>query len=147
VRCDQVVRGTFHPWSKTALLELLAPAALQAGDRSGHLGDQGRVFAERLVGAAPAFGRGTHTRGEGPRAERGLSPEQHLMDAGYASAAHILAYRSNHDVWLVTPVRADRYIFAAVAVNLARMAPRWTGTPPQRTRTTHLARLDLALAA
>jgi hypothetical protein len=39
------------------------------------------------------------------------------------------------------------HIFAAVAVNLARMDAWWTGTPLQRTRTTHLARLDLALAA
>jgi transposase len=214
-------------------------------------------------------------------AERGLLPAQHLMDAGYASAAHILACHIDHDVRLVTPVRADRshqargktgyerdafiidfdhkravcpqnavsstwnetrykgedvivvtfpagicspcpvraqcttstqrrrqltlrprrlhdtlqharveqttdtwkqryraragieatisqavaltgirqaryagigkvhleHVFAAVAVNLARMDAWWIGTPLQRTRTTHLARLDLALAA
>ena len=39
------------------------------------------------------------------------------------------------------------HVFAAIVVNLARMDAWWTGTPLQRTRTTHLARLDLALAA
>jgi hypothetical protein len=39
------------------------------------------------------------------------------------------------------------HIFAAIAVNLARVDAWWKGTPLQRTRTTHLARLDLALAA
>jgi hypothetical protein len=39
------------------------------------------------------------------------------------------------------------HIFAAIAVKLARMDAWWTGIPLQRTRTTHLARLNLALAA
>jgi hypothetical protein len=41
-------------------------------------------------------------------AERELLPAEHLMDAGYASAAHIVGCQTEHDVRLVTPVRADR---------------------------------------
>jgi transposase len=57
----------------------------------------------------------------------------------------------------VTGIRHARYTgigkvdlehaFAATAVNLIRLHAWWTGTPLQRTRTTHLARLDLTLAA
>jgi IS5 family transposase len=39
------------------------------------------------------------------------------------------------------------HAFAAIAINLIRLDAWWTGTPLQRTRTTHLARLDLTLAA
>jgi Transposase DDE domain len=39
------------------------------------------------------------------------------------------------------------HAFAATAVNLIRLYALWTGTPLQRTRTTHLSRLDLTLAA
>jgi hypothetical protein len=39
------------------------------------------------------------------------------------------------------------HAFAAAAVNLIRLYAWWTGTPMQRTRTTHLSRLDLTLAA
>jgi hypothetical protein len=39
------------------------------------------------------------------------------------------------------------HAFAATAVNLIRLDAWWTGTPIQRTRTTHLSRLDLTLAA
>jgi Transposase DDE domain len=41
-------------------------------------------------------------------AERDLLPGEHLMDAGYASAAHIVGCHTDHGVRLVTPVRADR---------------------------------------
>jgi hypothetical protein len=41
-------------------------------------------------------------------AERDLLPAEHLMDAGYASATHIVGCHTEHDVRLVTPVRADR---------------------------------------
>jgi hypothetical protein len=57
----------------------------------------------------------------------------------------------------VTGLRRARYtgigkvhlehVFAATAINLIRLDAWWTGTPLQRTRTTHLARLELALAA
>ena len=40
-------------------------------------------------------------------ADRDLLPGEHAMDAGYASAAHIVDCRTDHDVRLVTPVRAD----------------------------------------
>jgi IS5 family transposase len=39
------------------------------------------------------------------------------------------------------------HVFAATAINLIRLDAWWTGTPLQRTRTTHLARLSLTLAA
>jgi hypothetical protein len=39
------------------------------------------------------------------------------------------------------------HILAATAINPLCLDAWWTGTPLQRTRTTHLARLDLALAA
>nr|GID84829.1 hypothetical protein Ade03nite_37530 [Actinoplanes derwentensis] len=39
------------------------------------------------------------------------------------------------------------HAFAATTINLIRLNTWWTGTPLQRTRTTHLSRLDLALAA
>jgi transposase len=39
------------------------------------------------------------------------------------------------------------HAFAATAVNLIRLYAWWTGTPIQRTRTTHLSRLDLTIAA
>jgi transposase len=41
-------------------------------------------------------------------ADRELLPAEHLMDAGYPSAPHILTCRTEHKVRLVTPVRADR---------------------------------------
>jgi hypothetical protein len=35
----------------------------------------------------------------------------------------------------------------ATALNLLRLEAFWTGTPPDRQRTSHLARLELSLAA
>ena len=62
-----------------------------------------------------------------------------------------------HQVTAVTGIRQARYTglgkvslehaFAATAINLIRLYAWWTGTPLQRTRTTHLSRLDLTLAA
>jgi transposase len=62
-----------------------------------------------------------------------------------------------HQVTTVTGIRQARYTglgkvslehaFAATAVNLIRLYAWWTGAPLQRTRTTHLSRLDLTLAA
>lgn len=62
-----------------------------------------------------------------------------------------------HQAIAATGIRRSRYlglpkthlahIFAAVAINLIRLDAWWTGTPPGRTRTSHLARLDLTLAA
>jgi transposase len=40
-------------------------------------------------------------------ADRDLLPAEHLMDAGYPSAAHLVACRSDYQVRLVSPVRAD----------------------------------------
>jgi hypothetical protein len=57
----------------------------------------------------------------------------------------------------VTGIRHARYTgigkvdlehaFAATAINLIRLHAWWTGTPLQRTRATHLARLAPTLAA
>jgi hypothetical protein len=62
-----------------------------------------------------------------------------------------------HQATAVTGIRQARYTglgkvglehaFAAAAINLIRLYAWWTGTPLQRTRTTHLSRLDLTLAA
>jgi transposase len=62
-----------------------------------------------------------------------------------------------HQTVAVTGIRQARYTglgkvdlehaFAATAVNLIRLNAWWTDTPLQRTRTTHLSRLNLALAA
>jgi IS5 family transposase len=57
----------------------------------------------------------------------------------------------------VTDLRHARYrglakthlehVFSAVALNLIRLNAWWNGHPLDRTRTTHLTRLELALAA
>jgi transposase len=62
-----------------------------------------------------------------------------------------------HQVTAVTGIRQARYIglgkvslehaFAAAAINLIRLDAWWAGAPLQRTRTTHLSRLNLTLAA
>lgn len=62
-----------------------------------------------------------------------------------------------HQATAVTGIRQARYIgldkvslehaFAAAAVNLIRLYAWWTGIPLQRTRTTHLSRLNPTLAA
>lgn len=39
------------------------------------------------------------------------------------------------------------HVFAAVALNLIRLDAWWSGHPLDRTRVSHLARLDLSLAA
>jgi hypothetical protein len=62
-----------------------------------------------------------------------------------------------HQATAVTGIRQARYTglgtvslehaFAAAAINLIRLDAWWTGTPIQRTRTTHLSRLGLTLAA
>jgi hypothetical protein len=61
-----------------------------------------------------------------------------------------------HQITAVAGIHQARYTgldkvglehaFAATAVNLIRLHAWWTGTPIQRTRTTHLSRLDLTLA-
>ncbi len=57
----------------------------------------------------------------------------------------------------VTGIRDARYLglaktrlehnAAAAAINLIRLDAWWTGRPLDRTRTTHLQRLDLTIAA
>jgi transposase len=55
-------------------------------------------------------------------ADRDLLPAEHAMDAGYASAAHIVDCHTDHDVRLVTPVRADHSHQARAHNGLAREA-------------------------
>jgi hypothetical protein len=45
-----------------------------------------------------------------------------------------------------TEQTTDQYI-AATAINMIRLDAYWTGHPLDRTRSTHLARLDFTLAA
>ncbi len=62
-----------------------------------------------------------------------------------------------HQATHVTGIRHARYLglaktrlehnAAAAAINLIRLDAWWTGTPLDRTRTTHLQRLDLTTAA
>ena len=40
-----------------------------------------------------------------------------------------------------------QHLFAAVALNLIRLDAYWNGHPLDRTRASHLSRLDVALAA
>jgi hypothetical protein len=40
-----------------------------------------------------------------------------------------------------------QHVFSAVALNLIRLNAWWNGHPLDRTRTSHLTRLELALAA
>jgi hypothetical protein len=64
---------------------------------------------------------------------------------------------SIHQAVAVTGLRRARYrgltkvhlehVFSAVALDLIRLDAWWSGHPLDRTRTSHLARLDLALAA
>nr|WP_231905551.1 IS1182 family transposase [Streptomyces davaonensis] len=42
-------------------------------------------------------------------AGRGLGPREHVVDAGYVTAAHILAAREDHGIDLVGPVGADTH--------------------------------------
>jgi hypothetical protein len=55
-------------------------------------------------------------------ADRDLLPGEHAMDAGYASAAHIVDCHTDHDVRLVTPVRADHSHQARAHNGFAREA-------------------------
>jgi hypothetical protein len=55
-------------------------------------------------------------------ADRDLLPAEHLIDAGYASAAHILTCHTDHGVRLVTPVRADHSHHARAKTGFGRDA-------------------------
>jgi hypothetical protein len=62
-----------------------------------------------------------------------------------------------HQATATTGIRRSRYlglpkthlahIITATAINLIRLDAWWTGTPPGRTRTSHLATLGASLAA
>ena len=58
---------------------------------------------------------------------------------------HVAGTRTTRYVGL--PKTALEHNFSATAVNMIRLDAYWTGKPLDRTRTTHLARLDFTLAA
>jgi hypothetical protein len=60
-------------------------------------------------------------------------------------ATHVTGIR--HARYLGLPKTRLEHNAAAAAVNLIRLDAWWTGRPLDRTRTTHLQRLDLTLAA
>jgi transposase len=72
------------------------------------------------------------------RARAGIEGTIHQATA--ATGIHHARYAGGGKVDL-------EHAFAATAVNLIRLYAWWNGTPMQRTRTTHLSRLDLTLAA
>jgi transposase len=60
-------------------------------------------------------------------------------------ATHVTGIR--HARYLGLPKTRLEHNAAAAAINLIRLDAWWTGTPLDRTRTTHLQRLDLTIAA
>jgi transposase len=62
-----------------------------------------------------------------------------------AQAAHVTGIRRAR--YLGLPKTTLEHNIAAVAINLIRLDAWWTGTPLDRTRTSHLQRLHLGLAA
>ncbi|MFJ2033308.1 transposase [Streptosporangium sp. NPDC087985] len=83
--------------------------------------------------------------------------KQHAKDwqATYAIRAGVEG--TIHQAVTVTGIRHARYrglakvhlehVYSALALNLIRLDAWWNGHPLDRTRTSHLARLELSLAA
>jgi hypothetical protein len=67
------------------------------------------------------------------------------IEGTIAQATHVTGVRRARYTGLVK-VRLE-HLIAATAVNLLRLDAWWTGRPLDRTRTTHLQRLDFDLAA
>ncbi|MGH3609528.1 MAG: transposase [Pseudonocardiaceae bacterium] len=101
--------------------------------------------------------RQIHTENRGPPrpADREGHPEHNRL-AGPLRAARRCEGTIRQGV-AVTGMRRARYrglsktrlehVYSAVALNLIRLDAYWNGHALDRTRTSHLARLDLALAA
>ena len=64
------------------------------------------------------------------------------MEGTIAQATHVTGIR--HARYLGLPKTRLEHNTAAAAINLIRLDAWWTGKPLDRTRTTHLQRLDLA---
>ena len=58
---------------------------------------------------------------------------------------HVTGIRTAHYRGL--PKTALEHTIAATAINLIRLDAYWTGRPLDRTRSSHLARLDFTVAA
>jgi hypothetical protein len=52
-----------------------------------------------------------------------------------------------HSRYLGLPKTHLAHVFTAVTINLIRLDAWWSGTSPGRTRTSHLTKLSLSLAA
>jgi transposase len=51
--------------------------------------------------------------------QRGLTPEEHYVDSGYASAGSIIAARTDHGITLITPVLLDNSVQARAGAGYA----------------------------
>ena len=78
-----------------------------------------------------------------PRAK--LVAVQGWVEGTIRQATHVTGIRRARDLGL--PKTRLEHNAAAAALNLIRPDAWWTGKPLDRTRTTHLQRLDLTLAA
>jgi hypothetical protein len=67
------------------------------------------------------------------------------VEGTIAQATHVTGIRRAR--YLGLPKTSLEHAIAATAINLIRLDAWWTGKPLDRTRTTHLQRLDLNLAA
>jgi transposase len=67
------------------------------------------------------------------------------VEGTIAQATHVTGIR--HARYLGLPKTTLEHNIAATAINLIRLDAWWTGTPLDRTRTSHLQRLPLSLAA
>jgi transposase len=95
--------------------------------------------------------REIHAAQQAARAEQATADWQ----ARYAARAGVEG--TVHQAVAVTGMRRARYrglpktrlqhVFSAVAINFTRLDAYWNGHPLDRTRTSHLTRLDVALAA
>ena len=64
------------------------------------------------------------------------------MEGTIRQATHVTGIRTAR--YLGLPKTRLEHAIAAAAINLIRLDAWWTGEPLDRTRTTHLQRMDLA---
>ncbi len=91
-------------------------------------------------------------------AARNLAPGRHYTDSGYqadyarrAGVEGTMSQAASHGArrarYRGLPKTRLDHVYMACALNLLRLEAFWTGTPRDRQRTSHLARLELGLAA
>jgi DDE family transposase len=75
--------------------------------------------------------------------------QRYATRAGIEGTIHqaVAATGTRRTRYLGLPKTHLAHVFSATAINLIRLEAWWTGTPAGTTRISHLARLDLALAA